>query len=335
MTSSDSVQKNETFLSVVADVLGTDERWPKPLHLLRGAQLVDGGASVREAARSVGTNESSLNPVVSADDRLSKVLGIGWSEVPEKKYLGAARQLGQMVLGHLAEVAFEELYRAQMPGQEFTLEDTREDRSDTDYRVLNGQRRKIYRVNIKFFGTPFRNAMREVGLPSDDCFALGTYKIHQGLQKQEAERLPYVFVIVGVAGLKGETVGLRLPFEYVQATALIRESRRSTQKKDFEDSVVQAAIRHGFDVTHEVLEQLRSAKWYALSARRAERLMRDMLWDRVFALRVKRFAQNYRNAELDMHFSLSGDLTPLEVFLEVLRTEGQTKMATLLERGEY
>lgn len=325
----------DIFLSVIRDVLGQAERWPKPLHLLRGASLVDGGAAPREAARSVGTNEASLRPVVDSADRLKTVLGIAWGEIPDKKYLAAARQLGQMVLGHIAEVAFEDLYRAQMPGQEFTLEDTREDRSDTDYRVLNGLQRKIYRVNIKFFGTPFRNAMREVGLAPEDCFALGTYKIYQGLQKQEKERLPYVFVIVGVAGLTGETVGLRLPQEYVRTTALIRESRKTTGKKDFEDAIVRFAMSRKFPVTSEVLTQLRTAKWYALSARRAERLMREMLWERVFALRVKRFAQNYRNAELDMHFSLQRDLTPLETFLAVLRTEGQTKMATVLERGEY
>lgn len=283
----------------------------------------------------MGTNESSLRPIVESTDRLATVLGIGWNEVPEKKYVNAARQLGQMVLGHIAEIAFEELYKAQMPGQEFTLEDTREDRSDTDYRVLNGQGRKIYRVNIKFFGTPFRNAMREVRLAPDDCFALGTYKIFQGLQKQEKERLPYVFVIVGVAGLTGQTVGLRLPDDYVRTTALIRESRKTTAKKDFEDAVVRYAMAKLLPVTTEVFTELRTAKWYALSARRAEILMREKLWDRVFALRVKRFAQNYRNAELDMHFSLTNDLIPLEGFLAVLRNEGQTKMATLLERGEY
>jgi len=262
----------QIFLSVVRDVIGNDARWPKPLHLLRGATFADAGSSLKDAARLVGTNEASLRPVVESQDRLRTVLGIAWNEIPEKKYLGAARQLGQMVLGHIAEIAFEELYRAQMPGQEFTLEDTREDRSDTDYRVLNGQKRKIYRVNIKFFGTPFRNAMREVGLAPEDCFALGTYKIHQGLQKQEKERLPYVFVIVGVAGLTGETVGLRLPNEYVNSTALIRESRRTTGKKDFEDAVVRFAMAQRFPITLEVLTELRTAKWYALSARRAERL---------------------------------------------------------------
>ncbi len=32
-----------------------------------------------------------------------------------------------------------------------------------------------------------------VGLDPSDCFALATYKIYQGLQKQEEEVLPYLF----------------------------------------------------------------------------------------------------------------------------------------------
>lgn len=36
----------------------------------------------------------------------------------------------------------------------------------------------------------------------------------------------------------------------------------------------------------------------------------------MFAVRVRGFTRNYRNAELDMHFSLKEDLSPLKQFLQ-------------------
>jgi hypothetical protein len=45
-------------------------------------------------------------------------------------------------------------------------------------------------------------------------------------------------------------------------------------------------------------------------------------------------ARNYRNAELDMHFSLSQDLTPLKVFLASARERGLHGLAVDLEPGE-
>jgi hypothetical protein len=48
---------------------------------------------------------------------------------------------------------------------------------------------------------------------------------------------------------------------------------------------------------------------------------------------VRAFARNYRNAELDMHFSLREDLTPLPEFLRVLRDDGLHGLVARLERG--
>ena len=70
-----------------------------------------------------------------------------------------------------------------------------------------------------------------------------------------------------------------------------------------------------------------------MSARRADNLLKEKLYERVYALRVRAFAQNYRGAEVDMHFSLANDLTPLPQFFATLKKDGQTKVASQLERG--
>jgi hypothetical protein len=249
--------------------------------------------------------------------------------------------MGQLVLGRTAERAFEDIYRATMGGNaEFRLEDDRTERSDTDYRVLNGHGRRIFRANIKFFGSPFRNAQREVGLRPDDCFALATYKINLALEKQTAEHLPFVFLIVGVPGLTGEAAGADLPADFVDLCALIHELPRVEGLRGVEDRVVEelfaradelgvAAILRGY------YDRIRTAPWFALGAKRAVDRLRDLLFARVYALRVRAFARNYRGAEVDMHFSLSQDLTPFEEFLRVLRSEGSQGIVARLANGTF
>jgi len=60
-----------------------------------------------------------------------------------------------------------------------------------------------------------------------------------------------------------------------------------------------------------------------------------LLFERVFALRTRNFSRQFRGAELDMHYSLSRDLTPLETYLDMLRDAGYPRVTTLLERGDY
>ena len=44
---------------------------------------------------------------------------------------------------------------------------------------------------------------------------------------------------------------------------------------------------------------------------------------------------NYRGAELDMHFSISTDLHPLEDMLRILCDGGLQALSVYLERGTY
>jgi hypothetical protein len=154
------------------------------------------------------------------------------------------------------------------------------------------------------------------------------------LQKQEQEGLPYLFAIVGVPALSGDAVAAELPSDPAEAVALVQQSKRATGKRDFEDAVVANIVKargHAFRCTYEPIVR---AQWYMLSARKADKLLRTLLFDRVYALRIRGFAQQFRAAELDMHFSLASDLVPLREFLALLREGGLAKVTTLMERGE-
>jgi hypothetical protein len=324
----------DELLDVLARLFSS-RHWPKPLHLLEGVQLLRQGMSPREAAQSVGTSAHLLVRAKEAVCPVQHVLGISPLEIDTSHRQRAGQMIGQLLLGRCAEMAFESIYRAELHTEEFELRDVREGRSDTDYRILNGRGRPVYRINIKFHGSLFRQAKDVVGLDPDDCFALATYKIHAALQKQHHDGLPYFFAIVGVPDLTGGNVGSSIPSLLVETVALIDQSPKGRAKREFEDAVVEHLVQTDEPVFRETFPRIAEAQWYVLSARRADRLLRSLLFERVFALRVRNFARAYRGAEVDMHFSLSKDLAPLRRFLTTLREDGPQKVTTLLERGDY
>ena len=308
--------------------------WPKPLHILQGLELLRTGESLDLSARQVGTTPARLRRAQDAEDPFADVLG---EALPPSSVVVNERApiLGNLVLGRAAEIVFEELYRREMPNTEFNLVDLREGRTDTDYRMYNGQGRPVYRINIKFHGARFRRAVELVGLDPEDCFALATYKIDSAMKKQDDEQLPYFFAIVGVSDLTATAVGDRIPRDVTEAVSFIGRVPRKPSIRALEDGAVEYLIRSNAAVVTDTIDQIRQADWYMLSARRADRLVREKLFDRVFALRVPGFAQAFRGAELDMHFSLSDDLTPLPEFLAALRERGPQAVSTILERGDY
>ena len=322
------------FLSLLHTLYG-EEAWPKPLHLLRGFLLVQDGVSVADAATLVGTRTRYLQPVLGAGDPVATVLGTSPAQIERESRERAFQTLGQLLVGRAAETAFETIYEEEMKSQEMELRDLRESRSDTDYRLYNGEGRPIYRLNIKFHGALFANAREVVGLDPEDCFALATYKIHGALRKQEGEHLPYIFVVVGERSLTGAAVGRRIPGHCIDAAALYYQSPRARRKRDLEDRLVERVVEGEEPIFQGTYEAILQADWYVLSARRADKLVRRHLYDRVFALRVPGFTRAYRSAEVDMHFSLSTDLTPLRDFLSTLREKGHPVIVSKLERGDY
>jgi hypothetical protein len=325
--------KDELITSLTA--IFPSGTWPKPLHALQALQRIQSGTPLKEAAMAVGTSASNVSGLAEDPDPIRKILGLGLQEVDAEHRSRALQILGQLLLGRCAEMAFLKIFKTEMQKEEFEIRDLREGRTDTDYRLHNGRGRPVYRINIKFHGSRFRRAPEMVGLEAEDCFALATYKIHSALLKQQEESLPYFFAIVGVSNLTGEVVGRDIPSHLVETVALIDQAPKGKSKRDFEDAVVESLVASDHPVFLQTYQRIVGVDWFIISARRAEKLLRELLFDRVFALRVRNFTRAFRGAELDMHFSLSKDLIPFRKFLETLRTDGPQRITTLLERGEY
>lgn len=244
-----------------------------------------------------------------------------------------ARRLGiaQMLLGLLGEQRFEQLTEEITGSGILSVEDHRPSRTDTDYRLLNGNRSPICRLNIKFHGTLFREARRFVGLEPEDCFALATYKINAALRRQQEERLPYVFLVLSIPDLNAADVGQLVPDDYVWALAVIDEGRMAV-----EEAIVRRllAAEHR-DQFRPIVERMPEGQFRIISAAKADGLLRANLFERVHALSLKGFTRRFRNAEVDMHLSLSRELTPVRTFLQLLVAESPQKFAVRLYTGEY
>ena len=100
---------NRDFIGLLAELYG-DGAWPRPLHLLRGAGLIERGADLKDAARAVGTAPKRLERVATAADAVREVLGAGIGDLEERSLADARNMLGQLVLGRSAELAIEEIY---------------------------------------------------------------------------------------------------------------------------------------------------------------------------------------------------------------------------------
>lgn len=308
-------------------------RWPKPFNLFQGLLLLESGEPLNSAARQVGTVANQLRKFSDSSQFVSSILH---EHPPNDSHRRSTRQIiGNLIVGKCAEISFEEIYKEHTHTTELELRNLTEARSDTDYRLLNGKGRPVYRVNIKYHGSLFRRAREMVGLEPNDCFALATYKIHGALQKQTDDQLPYIFVVVSVPGLTAESIGEQVPTDFREFVAFVTANRGIPRKRDIEDRVVQHLRQDGhpsFDATR---KRIRQANWYVLGARRADNMLRNLLFERVFALRTRNFSRQFRGAELDMHFSLSSDMTALSKYLETLRESGYPRVTTLLERGDF
>lgn len=198
------------------------------------------------------------------------------------------RRLAQLLLGALTEERFDREKEELVAGR-LTVEDHRLGRTDTDYRVLNGGGRPIFRINIKFHGTEFARAKERVGLDPSDCFALATYKIHQALERQRAEALPYVFLVLSCLGTTAKSVADLIPEDF----AWFLGAAGKFPKRDIEEAMVARLLTDSYrESLSNVRQRIAGSQFRVISASRSERILQEKLFERVFALRQRPLCQD-------------------------------------------
>ena len=285
-----------------------------------------GGEPLEESATRASLPRHHLRKWVD------KVVGEGFfawlkkDEPSEERVRRAKQGIAQMILATMAEQHFEYQATETLGEHGFYIEDDRVGRTDTDYRVIDQARRPLVRINIKFHGTLFREAREYVGLEPNDCFALAAYKIHGALRRQNEERLPYVFLVISVPALPREAIAQGISDDLAWLAAV---SDRTT-----EEAIVWRLGREPW--ADAMREDVRNGEFRVISARRASDLMRNRLFDRVHALRLRGFNRVFRGAEINMHLSLSTEMIPSGTFWTCLRPGGSanSRCASIVARSE-
>jgi len=322
----------ERLLRTVRDVFqGTPPPKTRDIRRVFAIGSVLEGESAKAVAAELNLQARNIERLAKEVERRGLAGLISYEKLTKKAVLAHRRQgIAQMLLGALAERRFEELSDEITGPGVLRLEDHRPSRTDTDYRLLNGSGNPICRLNIKFHGTLFRDAKKYVGLDPEDCFALATYKINNALRRQEEEGLPYVFLVLSVPEMSASEVARLVPPDYVWTLAVLRGRRV------VEEAIVERLRaddhRERFQT---IFQKMPEGKFRIISARRAYNFLREKLFERVHALTLKGFTRRFRNAEVDMHLSLSTELTPVRNFFELLKQESPQRVAVALDRGDY
>jgi hypothetical protein len=291
------------------------------------------GASIEDASRDFRLQPYRLRAIVESVQREGTSAFVDVAAIPTEAFARAKNGIAQMLLSLLAERRFIQLSNEITGSGVLTIEDHRPSRTDTDFRLLNGGGRPLCRLNIKFHGTAFRESRRYVGLEPDDCFPLATYKISNAVKRQKAEDLPYVFVVLTALDLSSAEIAGNVPEDYVQALVVMQHTV-SSGKLALEERVVERLLTPDhLPLFEPILGRMPEGHFRVLSATRAMDLLKDSLFQRIHALSLKAFTRKFRNAEVDMHFSLTGELTPVRTFLEFTRESPQV-FAVKLWRGE-
>jgi hypothetical protein len=291
------------------------------------------GEPFETVSRDFRLQPHRLRPLVESVQRQGISAFVDISSIPTEIFVRAKNGIAQMLLSLLAERRFIQLSNEITGAGVLKIEDHRPSRTDTDFRLMNGGGRPLCRLNIKFHGTAFRESRRYVGLEPDDCFPLATYKINNADKRQHAEDLPYVFVVLTALDLSAAEVAGIIPDDYVYALVVMQQVV-STGKLAIEERVVERLLASDQLPRFEpILRRMPEGQFRVLSASRAMDLLKTQLFDRIHALSLKAFTRKFRNAEVDMHFSLTRELTQVRAFLELTRQSPQV-FAIKLWRGE-
>jgi len=135
-------------------------------------------------------------------------------------------------------------------------------------------------------------------------------------------------LVLSVPELNAAEVTRLIPDDYVWTLSVL-EGRRIVEEA-IVDRLRAPDHRSNF---RPIFERMPEGQFRILSARKAYNILVEKLFERVHALSLRGFTRKFRNAEVDMHFSLSGELMPVRSFLELVR-ESPQRVAVTLDRGE-
>jgi len=303
---------------------------------VRAVVLSEQGLNVREIARKLARSTTEIKHWTEdyREGGLKKLFPV------EKQRAQRSYQVfTNLLVARLAEDLFAELISRRLKPLGISAVDRREEYTETDYAIVDYSNKDLLLINVKVHSSKFEQAKRFVGLDPDDTFPLAVYKILMGFKYERQTSLPFVFIVSLRWGLVDEVMRLLSPQDS-QLIDLIFQTRTPGRRKA-EDRLVSS-----------IVEKLRiSSNWSKLlrmledegthrviSAKKALDLFLDKFEERCPGLSLRQFAAKFAGrrgtpAEINMHLSISNEMTSLDRFLNLLQTESMEDISRAIRDG--
>lgn len=244
-----------------------------------------------------------------------------------------------LLVAQLGEEIFEPLVAQPVREMGYEVLDRRTEHAEQDFDIRDPQGAMAISVNVKVHSSQFRNAPDVVKLAADDCFALALYKILSAFKQTRETQVPFLFLVSIRWGIVEEVIA-RVPPDLGEIVELVFRAR-AQGKRRAEDRLVQHAVGrlHETGIWDELIAMLTSEGDHrVLSARKALDLFMDRFDPRCPALSIREFGRAFGGqrgvaAEINMHFSISEEMVPLDRMLSNLEREGLPWFRQRVERG--
>lgn len=321
------------------EIIFGDERIWEPMGRLRAVLLSAEGKTPGEIAREVGKNIATIRGWLR-DFETAGLKGLFPLAEGEGEIKRSAQIFANLLVARLAEDLFQYLISPQLASLGLKCEDRRSEYTEADFGVLDHEGHETFLVNVKVHSSRFEQAAHFVNLDADDTFPLALYKILMGFKYQRESGIPFLFVVSVRWGIVDQVVEHVQPEDRKLINLVFRVRARGKRKA--EDRLVDTLVEKlrkssSWKMLLDLLE--RQGQHVVLSAQKALSIFMDKFEDRCPALTLGRFAAKFAGrrgvpAEINMHYSIANEMTPLTEFLRVLRQEGVPGLQAAVERRE-
>ena len=309
-----------------------------PLLRLKAVRLKQKGKRTSFIAKQLGKSSSTIRKWFNdfekeGVDKLLPPLSAYDEQTQKRRF----QIFSNLLVSRLAEDLFGEMVGYVLKKMGLELKDVRDEYSEADFVALDKFNKMALFVNVKIHSSLFRQSEQFVGLKPEDTFPLAVYKILMGHKYQLDTSTPFVF-IVSICWNIVDVVMHHVRPEDREPIVLVFSTRVPGKRKAEDilvDNIVDRLKREGEWVS---LKQtvLTQSTHVVISAKKALNLFLEKFNTRCPGLAIKQFASKFGGsrglpAEINMHLSISTEMIPLEMFLQLLEKDGLANLKKHIE----
>lgn len=331
------VEEVRRLWQLLSEIYEEPTLW-RPLERLRAVVLAAEGKDERSIAKALGRSGGTVRAWLEGF-RAGGVRGLLGEPTGSDEVERHLQIFSNLLVAQLGEEIFMPLMGEAMIGMGYRVVDRRAAHAEQDFDIQDEADHPALSVNVKVHSSQFRNAPQVVGLAADDCFALALYKILSAFKQGRETGVPFLFLVSIRWGIVEEVVR-RVPADLGEVVELVFRAR-AQGKRRAEDRLVQHAVQRLREIGtwDELIDMLaHEGDHRVLSAKKALDLFMDRFDPRCPALSIREFGRAFGGqrgvaAEINMHFSITEEMEPLERALSNLEREGLGWFRRLVDAG--